>query len=210
MSPVLEARKLTAGYGAVPVVHELNLTVEAGEVVALLGANGAGKTTTMLTLAGELPASSGEIHLHGKLTKAPLNVRARQHLSFVPEMRGEASGVSRFPHGALVASSAATATMLPKLGRGQVSCGGQSTAPLRGVPEMPPMWAAKGLSMEKWMCWGSLAVAGLMLLLFGLDLATGMPFGGSSLSGMRIVDILGLLMSALLLYMSWDALRGVG
>jgi len=72
------------------------------------------------------------------------------------------------------------------------------------------MQAVKGLSMEKWLCWASMGVAGLMLLLFVLDLLTGVPFGGSALSGMRIVDIFGIVMSALLLYMSWDALRGVG
>ena len=38
-----------------PVVRNLDLTVEAGEVVALLGPNGAGKTTTLLTLAGVVP-----------------------------------------------------------------------------------------------------------------------------------------------------------
>jgi hypothetical protein len=72
------------------------------------------------------------------------------------------------------------------------------------------MQAVKGLSMEKWLCWGSLGIAGLMLLLFGLDLATGMPFGGKTLSGMMMVDIIGIVMSGMLLYMSWDALRGVG
>ena len=73
------------------------------------------------------------------------------------------------------------------------------------------MQAVKGLSMEKWLCWGSLGVAGLMLLLFVLDLITGAPFGGRSLgSGMTIVDIIGSVMSAMLLYMSWDALRGLG
>lgn len=72
------------------------------------------------------------------------------------------------------------------------------------------MQAVKGLSMEKWLCWASMGVAGLMLLLFVLDVLTGVPFGGSTLSGMRIVDIIGIVMSALLLYMSWDALRGVG
>lgn len=72
------------------------------------------------------------------------------------------------------------------------------------------MQAVRGLSMEKWLCWGSLGVAGLMLLLFGLDLAAGVPFGGTALSGMMMVDIIGVVMSALLLYMSWDALRGVG
>ncbi|HLJ96991.1 MAG TPA: hypothetical protein VKU02_27755 [Gemmataceae bacterium] len=64
--------------------------------------------------------------------------------------------------------------------------------------------------MEKWLCWGSGGIALLMLLLFVLDLAIGVPFGGTSLSGMMLVDILGIVMSALLLYMSWDALRGIG
>ncbi len=72
------------------------------------------------------------------------------------------------------------------------------------------MQAVRGLSMEKWLCWGSGGIALLMLLLFVLDLAIGVPFGGTSLSGMMLVDILGIAMSALLLYMSWDALRGVG
>ena len=72
------------------------------------------------------------------------------------------------------------------------------------------MQAVRGLAMEKWLCWGSLGVAGLMLLLFGLDLATTVPFGGTTLSGMMMVDIIGLIMSGLLLYMSWDALRGLG
>jgi hypothetical protein len=72
------------------------------------------------------------------------------------------------------------------------------------------MQAVRGLSMEKWLCWGSLAVAILMLLLFILDLAAGVPFGGRTVSGMMTVDILGLLMSVLLLYMSWDAMRGLG
>jgi hypothetical protein len=49
-----------------------------------------------------------------------------------------------------------------------------------------------------------------MFLLFVLDLFVGIPFGGRTLSGMMTVDILGVLMSALLLYMSWDAMRGLG
>jgi hypothetical protein len=72
------------------------------------------------------------------------------------------------------------------------------------------MHGVKGLSMEKWLCWSSLVVAALMLLLFVLDLIAGVPFGGSTLSGMTLVDIIGTLMSALLLYMSFDALRGLG
>ncbi len=57
-TPVLELRGLSAGYGDRPVVHDLEMTVSAGEIVALLGANGAGKSTTLLTVAGELPLSA--------------------------------------------------------------------------------------------------------------------------------------------------------
>jgi branched-chain amino acid transport system ATP-binding protein len=63
--PVLEIRDLAAGYGAVPVVRSLDLSVAAGTVVGVLGPNGAGKTTTMLTLAGLLPRLGGEILLDG-------------------------------------------------------------------------------------------------------------------------------------------------
>jgi branched-chain amino acid transport system ATP-binding protein len=66
MTTVLECHGLTAGYAGVPVVRELDLTVEAGEVVALLGPNGAGKTTTLLTLAGAIPAISGSAKVLGE------------------------------------------------------------------------------------------------------------------------------------------------
>src|SRR5207247_6113635 len=85
--PALEARGLCAGYNAQAVVHDLDLVVNPGEVVALLGPNGAGKTTTLLALSGDLPPLSGEVRLNGKLTKAPLHRRAREGLSFVTEER---------------------------------------------------------------------------------------------------------------------------
>jgi hypothetical protein len=57
--------------------------------------------------------------------------------------------------------------------------------------------------MEKWLCWGSLGVAGLMLLLFLLDIFLGFPFGGLSIA----VDIFGVLASGLVVFLGWDALR---
>jgi hypothetical protein len=71
------------------------------------------------------------------------------------------------------------------------------------------MQAVKGLSMEKGLCWGALAVAGLMLLLFVLDFFINIPFGGKDLTGMRTVDIFGILASGVLLYLSWNALRDI-
>jgi branched-chain amino acid transport system ATP-binding protein len=88
MVPVIEARKLAAGYGkGITIVPELDLEVNAGEVVALLGANGAGKTTTILTLAGELPALGGELRWNGEPTVSPLHWRARNGLALITEER---------------------------------------------------------------------------------------------------------------------------
>ena len=65
------------------------------------------------------------------------------------------------------------------------------------------MQAVKGLFMEKWLCWASMGVAGLLLLLFLLDLVANVPFGGIS----KAVDILSILCSSLVLYLGWDASR---
>ncbi len=63
----------------------------------------------------------------------------------------------------------------------------------------------KGRSMEKWLCWGSLGVSGVLLILFLLDLIIKIPFGGLSLA----VDIVALLAAGLVIYLSWEALREV-
>jgi hypothetical protein len=65
------------------------------------------------------------------------------------------------------------------------------------------MQAVKGLSMEKWMCWSAMGVAGLLLLLFLLDLLASVPFGGIS----KPVDVFSILASGLVLYLAWDAYR---
>lgn len=86
-APAIAARGLSAGYGRMAVVHDIDLHVDAGEVVALIGANGAGKSTTLLTLAGELAPLGGEVHFLGAATKAPMHKRAKRGLSFVTEER---------------------------------------------------------------------------------------------------------------------------
>ena len=86
-APVLELRGLSAGYDDLAVVRDVDLTVMRGEIVALLGANGTGKSTTILTAAGELPPIGGQVLWRGTATTAPLHVRARMGMSFVPEER---------------------------------------------------------------------------------------------------------------------------
>jgi branched-chain amino acid transport system ATP-binding protein len=81
------ARNVSAGYHGHPIVHDLNIAVEAGKVVVLLGPNGAGKTTTLLTLSGDLPQLEGDVIFDGEPTTAPLHVRANRGLSFVTEER---------------------------------------------------------------------------------------------------------------------------
>ncbi|KAB2378915.1 ABC transporter ATP-binding protein [Actinomadura montaniterrae] len=95
MTTALELRGLAAGYDSVPAVHQLDLTVGDGEIVALLGPNGAGKTTTLHTIAGLLPRLGGDIGLFG----APLTGRrpdriARLGLALVPEQRGVFHGLT--------------------------------------------------------------------------------------------------------------------
>ncbi|MGW6729689.1 ABC transporter ATP-binding protein [Nocardia sp. NPDC055029] len=84
---LLSAKDLRAGYGAIDVVRGIELHVEAGEVVVILGANGAGKTTTLAALAGVIPAR-GEIEILGHHDNAPLHVRSRRGLRYLPDDRG--------------------------------------------------------------------------------------------------------------------------
>jgi branched-chain amino acid transport system ATP-binding protein len=94
MTVVLSAREVSAGYGSQPVVHDVDLDVKAGEVVALLGPNGAGKTTTLLAVSGELPLMSGRVDFDGSSTKAPLHKRARKGLGYVTEEKSVFMGMS--------------------------------------------------------------------------------------------------------------------
>jgi branched-chain amino acid transport system ATP-binding protein len=87
MTVVMETRGVDAGYANVTVVRDLNVCVEAGEVVALLGRNGAGKTTALLTLAGILRPQSGEICFLGAPDRSSLAGRARKGLGLMTDDR---------------------------------------------------------------------------------------------------------------------------
>jgi len=64
-APLLELRHLVVRYGSITALHGIDLTVQTGELVTLLGANGAGKSTTLRAISRLIPASEGEILWHG-------------------------------------------------------------------------------------------------------------------------------------------------
>ena len=75
-------------YGSVEVLHGINLRVEEGEIVTILGANGAGKSTTLLTISGLVRPSSGEIVFDGKaLLKIPSHEVVNLGIAQSPEGR---------------------------------------------------------------------------------------------------------------------------
>jgi branched-chain amino acid transport system ATP-binding protein len=86
--PVLQVERLKAGYGPAEVLFNVTLTLNRGEVVALMGRNGAGKSTTMKTVMGLLPARGGRVRFAGAEITGLLPFRiARLGLGYVPEDR---------------------------------------------------------------------------------------------------------------------------
>lgn len=85
---MLELRGVSSGYGRAQVLRELSLSVEAGEIVCLLGRNGAGKTTTMKTVMGLLPLMAGEVRLGGQsLARVAAHRIAGLGIGYVPQGR---------------------------------------------------------------------------------------------------------------------------
>jgi branched-chain amino acid transport system ATP-binding protein len=86
---MLEIRDVNGGYGLVKVLHGVNLTVDEGQVVAVLGANGAGKTTLLRAISGSLGRVAGSITFDGKeLVGMSAEKIARLGVCQVPEGRG--------------------------------------------------------------------------------------------------------------------------
>ena len=87
--PLLEINSLLVRYGAIEALHGINLTVEQGQIVTLIGGNGAGKTTTLRTISGLLRPASGTITFDGKpiTAVAPHNI-VRMGIAHSPEGRG--------------------------------------------------------------------------------------------------------------------------
>ena len=85
---LLEIKDLHVKYGNVEVLHGINLEVDEGEIVTILGANGAGKSTTLLSISGLVKPSQGEVLFEGKaLHKLPAHQVVKARISQSPEGR---------------------------------------------------------------------------------------------------------------------------
>jgi len=92
---MLWAEGLRAGYGTTPVLQDLDLSVAAGERVAVLGRNGAGKTTLLKTVMGQLPLMAGTVTFDGQdVSRLPAHARARLGIAYVPQGRQIFPGLS--------------------------------------------------------------------------------------------------------------------
>jgi branched-chain amino acid transport system ATP-binding protein len=105
---MLEIRNLCAGYSIVPVLHDVSVTVAAGEFVAIVGPNGAGKSTLFKTISGTVEALSGTVTFDG------------QDLLGVPPSRRPHLGIAHVPEGRQVFSSLSVLENL-ELGAGTVA-----------------------------------------------------------------------------------------
>ncbi|MBI2818398.1 MAG: ABC transporter ATP-binding protein [Acidobacteria bacterium] len=84
---MLELRNVSSGYGAIEALKSVNISIQQGEIVTLIGANGAGKSTTLRSITGLVLPTSGEIRFEGRL------------LNGMPSHRIVALGISMVPEG---------------------------------------------------------------------------------------------------------------
>jgi len=92
---LLELQDVNAYYGNIHALMGVSLTVEQGEIVALIGANGAGKTTTLRSISGLLHPRKGKVLLEGKdISHLPPHIVHHAGLGLVPEGRGVFPGLT--------------------------------------------------------------------------------------------------------------------
>jgi branched-chain amino acid transport system ATP-binding protein len=84
-----------AGYGEIPVLWDINLEVDEGEIVSLIGANGAGKTTLLTMISGLIPVQQGEIYFRDQpISSLPPKERVKRGMIQIPEGRQLFAGMT--------------------------------------------------------------------------------------------------------------------
>lgn len=88
--PILTLKNVNSFYGASHILHDVELDLQSGEVLALMGRNGMGKTTLFKTICGIVRAKSGEIEFDGRdsIIREPTYNIAARGIAYVPEGRG--------------------------------------------------------------------------------------------------------------------------
>lgn len=85
---MLELRNVNAAYGNIQVLHNIDLVINSGEIITLIGANGAGKSTTLMAISGIVPVRSGKILFEGEaIHKLPPEKLVAKGICQVPEGR---------------------------------------------------------------------------------------------------------------------------
>ncbi|HWB20841.1 MAG TPA: ABC transporter ATP-binding protein [Phycisphaerales bacterium] len=86
---MLEIRNLHVRYGAIQALHGINLKVEQGQIVTLIGCNGAGKSTTLRAISGMAKCAGGDVYFEGEcISNMPAHKIVQRGISHAPEGRG--------------------------------------------------------------------------------------------------------------------------
>ena len=132
---VLEVNTLHSGYGRIPILEGVSLSLQEGEVVGILGHNGMGKTTLLRTLIGEIKANRGTIRSNGEdITRLNMFRRARRGMGYVPQ------GRDIYPQ----------LTVMENLKMGEAMRGGESAIPemLEYFPLLKPLLNRPGRTLS--------------------------------------------------------------
>ena len=132
---VLEVDTLHSGYGRIPILEGVSLSLQEGEVVGILGHNGMGKTTLLRTLIGEINANRGTIRFNGEdITRLNMFRRARRGMGYVPQ------GRDIYPQ----------LTVMENLKMGEAMRGGESAIPemLEYFPLLKPLLNRPGRTLS--------------------------------------------------------------
>src|SRR5689334_21951248 len=84
-TPLLDVQQLSFGYGGQPLLYDISLSIEPGEMIGLLGPNGSGKTTLLRLLSGVLRPQQGQVLLEGRDIRHWMRSAVARNIAVVPQ-----------------------------------------------------------------------------------------------------------------------------